>query len=237
MYGNGIVLRRRAWLSNGTVYVGFSTVLFLTGGLKMEKRSFQIELVTEMLGTVAMDPEVYKTYIESKKPESNNSEEEYLTVEKIEEKGWTGFHKDEKGLFIYDYMVRGFLKAAGEVLSGTIKVEKEKKGIVTTEKLKAVKSKIDKYVFVFPRRIYLGQDKPDGVIERPLRAMTMQGPRVSLSRSDYVRAGIKLSFEIHLFPQKEITWDMINMFLGYGEYCGLGQFRNGSYGRFVVCGL
>jgi len=46
-----------------------------------------------MLGTVAKDQEVYKTYIESKKP-AGQTEPEYLTVEKSEEKGWTGFHKD-----------------------------------------------------------------------------------------------------------------------------------------------
>ena len=50
----------------------------------------KIKLLTEMLGTVTKDPEVYKTYIESKKPETQNGEKEYLTVDKIEEKGWTG---------------------------------------------------------------------------------------------------------------------------------------------------
>ena len=75
----------------------------------------KIKLLTEMLGTVTKDPEVYKTYIESKKPETQNDEEEYLTVDKIEEKGQTGFHRDENGLFIYEYMIKGFLKAAGNV--------------------------------------------------------------------------------------------------------------------------
>lgn len=28
----------------------------------------KIRLITEMLGTVAKDPEIYRTYIESKKP-------------------------------------------------------------------------------------------------------------------------------------------------------------------------
>jgi len=73
----------------------------------MENKIFKIELLTEMLGTVTKDPEVYKTYIESKKPEEI-TEEEYLTVEKVEQKGWTGFHKDGAGLFIYDYMIEDF---------------------------------------------------------------------------------------------------------------------------------
>jgi hypothetical protein len=187
----------------------------------METRDYKIRLATEMLGTVAMDPEVYKTYIESKKPENGNGEDEYLTVDKIEEKGWTGFHRDDNGLFIYEYMVKGFLKASGNVLKDVIKI-------------KALRSKIDDYVFIKPRRIYLGQDKPDGVVERPLRAMTMQGPRVTLARSDYIRAGKEIVFSITLLPHKELTFGVINTLMQHGELMGLGQFRNGGYGRFEI---
>ena len=70
----------------------------------MQELKMKIKLLEPMLGTVAKDPDVYRTYIESKKPETE-TEDEYLTVEKIEEKGWTGFHSDENGLFIYNYMV------------------------------------------------------------------------------------------------------------------------------------
>lgn len=187
----------------------------------MEKREYQIELSTEMLGTVTKDPEVYRTYIESKKPESLNGEDEYLTVEKIEEKGWTGFHKDEQGLFIYEYMIKGFLKHAGNTL---------KEGV----KIKALRSKLDDYCFISPRKIYLGQNEPDGFIERPLRAMTAQGPRVTLARSDFINPGKRIGFEITLLPHKEISWEVIDKLLAYGELSGLGQFRNGGYGRFKV---
>ncbi len=186
----------------------------------MEKKIFIIELLTEMLGTVTKDPEVYRTYIESKKPESID-EKEYLTVEKVEEKGWTGFHKDENGLFIFDYLCKGFLKHAGNVLKDSLKI-------------KALRSKIDDYVFISPRRIYLGQDIPDGILERPLRAMTAQGPRVTLARSDYISAGKQLTFEITLLPHKEITWEVIDTLLAYGELQGLGQWRNSGCGKFKV---
>jgi hypothetical protein len=180
----------------------------------------KIKLTTEMLGTVTKDPEVYKTYIESKKPETV-TEDEYLTVEKIEEKGWTGFHQDEGGMFIYEYMIKGFLKAAGNVLKDIIKI-------------KALRSKIDDYVFIKPRKIYLGQLKADGVVERPLRAMTMMGPRVTLARSDYINAGKEIEFEIVLIPHKEIKEETILTLLKHGELMGLGQFRNGGYGRFEI---
>jgi hypothetical protein len=183
----------------------------------------KIKLTTEMLGTVAKDQEVYKTYIESKKP-AGQTEPEYLTVEKSEEKGWTGFHKDENGLFIYEYMIKGFLKAAGNTLKEIVKV-------------KNLRSKIDDFVFIAPRRIYLNQQEPDGVIERPLRAMTMQGPRVTLARSDYVKEGKELDFEIILIPHKEVDQELIETLLEHGRLMGLGQFRNGGYGRFEVLSI
>jgi len=179
----------------------------------------EVTLLEDMLGTVPKDKEVYRTYVESKAPEVNG-EDESLTVEEVEEKGWTGFHSDEKGLFVWDYFIKGFLKHAGNVMKETVK-------------RKNLRSKIDDFVFVFPRRVYLGKIEPDGAFERPLRAMTAQGPRVSLSRSDFVKAGTKFGFEIKLFPvHKEIDEELVKSLLGYGQYMGFGQFRNGGFGRF-----
>jgi hypothetical protein len=191
--------------------------------MKMEEARVRIKFLTELLGTVAKDPEVYKTFIESKKP-GDQKEEEYLTIEKVEEKGWTGFHKDKQGLFLYEYVIKGFLKHAGNVLKDSLKI-------------KALKSKIDDYVFIQPRKIYLAQDEPDGYIERPLRAMTMQGPRVTLARSDYIKPDKEIEFGVILFPHKEIKWSIISDLLKYGEHMGLGQFRNGGYGRFKVVAI
>ena len=187
----------------------------------MEKREYKIKLETEILGTVAMDPEIFKRFIESKKPKEKNDENEAETVEKMELKGWTGFHKDENGLFIYEYMIKGFLKHAGNVQKDILKI-------------KALRAKIDDFVFVEPRRISLGQDKPDGVLERPIRVMIPLGPRVSLVRSDYVEAGKVITFRLKLLPHKEITWKVLDDLLKHGELMGLGQFRNGGYGRFKV---
>jgi len=190
----------------------------------METRKCVIELTTEMLGTVTKDPEVYRTYIESKKPKGKEGDNEYLTVGKIEEKGWTGFHRDDEGLFIYEYMVKGFLKHAGNILKDDLKI-------------KALRSKLDDFLFVSPRRIRLGKSEPDGVVERPLRAMTMQGPRVTLAKSDMLNAGLRIEFELKLLPHKELKWATVERLLEHGELMGLGQFRNGGYGRFKVVSL
>lgn len=183
-------------------------------------KEYTIELTTDLLGTVAKDPDVYKTYIESKKPEGIE-EDESANVEKIETKGWTGFHMDENGIFIYDYMIKGFLKHAANVMKDNLK-------------LKNLRSKIADRVFIAPRKIYMGQHEPDGVFERPLRAMTMQGPRVSLSRSDYINAGKQITFKIKWLENKEINEKLIDTLFEYGELQGLGQFRGGNFGSFRI---
>lgn len=191
--------------------------------MKVQKMKVKLTLLEPQLGTVPKNPEVYAAFIATKAAEQKG-EEEVLTVPKMEEKGWTGFHQDDDGIFIYDYMVRGFLKNAANVLKDQLK-------------LKNARSKIDQLVFVFPRRIHFKRNgksiaKPDGVLERPLRAQTMQGPRVTLARSDYVSAGATLEFDIHVIGnEKEITPHLVESLFDYSEYCGLGQFRNGSYGR------
>lgn len=190
--------------------------------MQLEKRKVKIRLTTEMLGTVPASQSIYAEFIESKKPDELKEELEAETIiEKLEEKGYTIFHSDENGLFIYDYMVKGFLKNAGNIM-------KESVGV------KALKSKLTDFVFIFPRRIYLGKKKADGVFERPLRADTPKGPRTSLSRSDTLAAGTEISFEVAWLPHKEIDEGLIKELFEYGQLQGLGQFRNGSFGRFEV---
>lgn len=185
----------------------------------MEKREIKIELITDLLGTVPKSKEIYTDFIATKNPNGVNSEE-FQTIEEIESKGWTGFHSDENGLFVYDYFIKGFFKNAGNVLKDIVKI-------------KALRSKITDYVFVFPRKIYIKKEV-DGVLERPLRAQTMQGPRVSLAKSDFIKAGNTITFTVGLLPHKEITWDVIDELMEYGELQGLGQNRGGGYGRFSV---
>ena len=193
--------------------------------IEFEKIDVTIRLIEPMLGTVAKDPEVYKRFIESKKPAEVKGDEsstvDQTNTEDLELRGWTGFHKDKEGLFVYDYVVKGFLKNAGNILKDQVNV-------------KALKSKINNQVFVIPRILHLGVDEPHEVLERPLRAQTPQGPRVSLVRSDVVNAGTELSFSIKWIKGNSITENLLKTILSYGECQGLGQWRNGGYGAFEV---
>ena len=190
--------------------------------MQQEKYEVELEFTEPVLGTVPKDKEVYASYIATKAPSPNDGKEEVQTVQEVEEKGWTGFMLDEKGIFIYDYAIRGFLKSAAQALKPQIEV-------------KNYRGHIDQAVFVFPRKIhFLQKGKPvkevAGCIERPLRGMTKHGPRVTLARSDYLKAGVRIKFELVVLPG-HVTEKNLREWFGYAELSGFGQFRNGSYGR------
>lgn len=197
--------------------------------MKVETMKVTLTMTEPILGAVPKDPEVYRTYIASKAPPEVNADGEVATVpiEEVEQKGWTGFHQDAKGLFLYDYAIKGFLKASAIALSGQTDIKNSR-------------SKVDTLVFIFPRRVHILKDgkpvkAPDRVVERPLRAQTAQGPRVALARSDCVEAGCQLKFEVHVVGnKKDISLRLVKELFEFAKYEGLGQFRSGSYGRAVA---
>lgn len=180
-----------------------------------------INLIEPLLGTIPKREDVYTEFIATKAPQPVADEQPDLSgIDTDDEgKGWTGFYVNAQGEpILKDYQIKGFLKEAGNVLKNIAEI-------------KAMRSKIDTQMFVFPRDISLG--KVAGVIERPLRAMTMQGPRVTVVRSDYVDVGTEFSIEIHVLNKSEITEEKLAILLDYGQYYGIGQWRNGGYGRFI----
>lgn len=209
--------------------------------MEIMKWDVELTLTEPLLGTMPLKKEIFSNFIESKKaervlpPGETAASVELETLPVDEELGVTSFHKNEKGVILYDYVIKGFMKNAANTMKDSL-------GVL------ALKSKINDFVFVFPRMInILAEDgsvvaKPDGTLERPLRAMTAQGPRVALAKSDLVNAGRKLTFELALIPGHPFTTKkkgsdpetILKTCLEYGRFMGLGQWRNGSYGRFEV---
>ena len=76
----------------------------------------RITFIEELLGSAPLNQSVYSPYIASKAPATANGAAvaaEALTIVNADEKGRTGFHRDEDGSpFLYDYVVRGFMKEA-----------------------------------------------------------------------------------------------------------------------------
>jgi len=190
----------------------------------MKKYLVKLTLTEPMLGTVPKDKEVYASYIAGKAALSDEQlAEELATVEQVEEKGWTGFHAVEGDPIIYDYVIKGFFKDACSML--------RRVSDTASGKLRAHKKIVDGLVFVSPRQIPLVLNGGEmGVLERPLRAQTPQGERVTLARSDYVPEGTFLEFTVEVLGGVSET--VLREWLDYGRYRGLGQWRNASYGRF-----
>ena len=101
------------------------------------------------------------------------------------------------------------------------------------EGIKNLRNKVLNNVYVWPRRIYL-QEEPNGVLERPLMAMTRLGPRVSLAKSDYVNEGLSFEVEIEILENPDINEETIDTLMQFGRYKGLGQWRNASWGSFIA---
>lgn len=97
-----------------------------------------------------------------------------------------------------------------------------------------MRSKVDNLVFVEPRRILLNLEHPESeteYLERPLRAETAQGPRVALARSEMLPAGTWFECELKVLGEV-VSEDLLRDLLGYGNFKGMGQWRNGGFGRF-----
>lgn len=146
------------------------------------------------------------------------------SLPEIIEKATTGFYRLENGEPCFkSYQIKGAIKEAGDVLNGV-------------GGFKAMRSKLDNLVFVSPCDIPIKTDSPVVMLERPLKGMTMQGPRVSLARSEEIAAGASCEFEIEILdsPKCSLTEDILRTLLDYATKKGIGQWRNsGIHGQFT----
>lgn len=201
--------------------------------IEMEKRTYRLHGTTKILGAQAANPKVHSEFIAVKAAKLAKGEEQtaMLPEENLETKGLTVFLRDDGVLCLADYVIKGFLKEALGVIKSQVKI-----GSPAT--------KVDNFVFVEPDYIHFTRGgKPvtdaDEIFERPLRAMTMQGPRVSVSASEIIRPDWEIEFTLALIANEKtaksvaLTWNVIEEALNYGSYKGLGQWRNGQNGRFT----
>lgn len=190
------------------------------------KLKIKITLTEEMLGTKPANKDVFSDFIASKCPDGDARKEELDTAEHREEAGTTVFHRDADGCpMIWDYQILGFCKDACKALRQVPDT--------ASSKLTAFKTKIDGLLFVTPRKIRLNLPEGGeiGICERPLRAETAQGPRVSLARSETVPAGTWFEVEFALLNSAMLS-KPLHEWLEYGALRGLGQWRNSGKGRF-----
>lgn len=178
-----------------------------------------------VLGTWPANPDVARDFIASKSPDAATIEDEIaaLGADAVADKGKTVFPTHDGCPVLYDYQIKGFFKDACGMLS-RVKTTK-------SSGIKAYKKIIDGLIFVSPRYIPISLSGEMGECQRPLRAQTAQGERVSLANSDEVPAGSSIIFDIEcLNPAHE---EIVLEWLDYGRLRGIGQWRNSGKGRFT----
>lgn len=205
--------------------------------LTYETIKFSAVLIEPLLGTVPKDKELFTNFIAEKM--GNFQGTKLKTMEDFEEeletvpegRGETGFHKDDDGVFIYNYMMLGNLKTNIKMLidNGAIK------------KITNYKKACDLYIEIFPRRIRFHRDsvlikEAEGSLERSLRAVTPRGPRTFLTKSEMILEGARFSFQVKILKNVNgLTPEAVIEAVKIAKIHGMGQWRgSGKYGKYRI---
>lgn len=202
----------------------------------MKTLKVKVTFVEPVLGTWPSNQNIAREFIASKAPDASTIEDEVaaLGADAVADKGMTVFPRNEEGQpILYDYQVKGFFKDSCGMLSriGGKTETGKKKAVNESGKLTAYKKVIDGLIFVEPRMIPINMAGEMTECQRPLRAQTAQGERVSLANSEEIPAGSWCEFDIILMD--EAHEKVVIEWLYYGRMRGIGQWRNSGKGRFI----
>lgn len=203
----------------------------------MKTMKVKLTFLEPVLGSSPNDEDIYTRFIGDKSPDAPSLEEEIKALGEegadiVAERGTTVFPRDDDGTPIFwNYQIEGFFKGTAGFLRtvpGTL-----------SSKVKAYKKNIDGRIFVegeitesnkTGRKIRIKDAFPMDLFQRPLRASTPQGERVSLACSERIPAGASCVFSITCYIDEDM--EMVKEWLNFGRRNGLGQFRNSGMGRF-----
>lgn len=145
-----------------------------------------------------------------------------IEVEK-EEKAWTGFKRDDKGLYIEARQIEAMLKECATTLGLTVKI-------------KGFRQHLQHGTFVQPPRLHLGKTEPDGYEELVGHVSGPRGKRAILKRHDYVERPT-LEFEVWSVDNGKMKEEHLRKLFALGQENGLGCSRSQGYGKFDVLEL
>lgn len=197
----------------------------------IEKAYYRLEVhfETPLLGAQS-SADVMTKYVHAKRGiEASESELEMLPDDELNLKT-SVFHRSADGEpVLMSHQLKGYFKEAAGVLNG-------KAGGKT--KVKNLKSKVRSLVFVVDQVIALQPPEQDtklsmlvDTLERPIRRDTMYGPKASLTRSEMLPAGTWFRCALEVYPG-EVDEEVLRDLLDYGWNAGMGQWRDGGFGRF-----
>lgn len=209
-----------------------------------------LQFENKILGGIPKNPDVIEEWIRSKAGVTDEEEIRQMMLKTLVELGadvsaqstyeelveasnnlaaskqTNGFKVSSGFLVIEDRQVKALIRECTNILYAGERWGKTYKG---------PKSYVNERVFFSPQFISLGVTEPDGVELQIIHAQTPQGPRHSLSYSEYVYQPT-ISFEMkvlrdELKPQEWAElWEL-------AQLEGLGASRSQSYGRFQLVTL
>jgi hypothetical protein len=192
----------------------------------MNQLKVRVTFTEELLGTANSSKEIHSEFIASNAPDAPSREEEIeaIGVDGVERKEMTVFPRNSDGQpIMWDYQIKGFFKDTCGTLRKVTGTE--------SNKIKAYKKEIDGLIFPKPRMIPINFDGEMGTCQRPLRASTAQGERIALANSETIPAGATIEFTVECLLDSHLK--AIIEWLDYGQYKGMGQWRNSGKGRFT----
>ena len=211
--------------------------------MRSEKIRVRCTFIDSILGGEPNNAQLHEDYIQSKIPEDmydpdelkRIKEEELTALMEGDEKGKTVFYRNEDGVpCLKNNHIKGFFKSA----CGALRSDKT----TLSSKITSYKKEIDTKVFVFAdmtdrssRMIPIQNYGEIGSCQRPLRAQTMHGERVAIADSEEIEAGAYIEFDVITLinDKKPLGNQIVEEWLQFGEFNGLGQWRNSGHGAFT----
>lgn len=193
------------------------------------------KFIEPVLGSNPGSAQVATDYVSKLAPDAKSRKEEVELYgeEDVEDTLTTKFYQEEidghKHYYLLTYQVEGFMKAAAEAL--------KRAGLT---RVTAFKKTLNQLVFVsgtnsvkpIERKIEIHRPAKTAVKtnQRSLKASTPKGDRTALASSEEIAKGA--TFEMWVFVLDKQVTDFILSLIEYGEFSGIGQWRNAGYGRF-----
>jgi hypothetical protein len=202
--------------------------------------------LNDLAGGVPASPHMIEGWINATNKKASEAERAKLRDATLAElpdvadekaaRSWCRFKSDSKGPYIEGRCIKAALKEAGNVIKSTVRVSDRKGG---TKPMTALKSKIAECVFIEEHVIHLCHhdgslmpvDLPQS--ERPVHAMTAQGPRTSIKRTD-IATDVRIEFTVAVLKAGPVTEEALYACLAYVEKGGIGSDRSQGRGTGEV---
>ena len=216
----------------------------------MKKYKVKLDFIRDLLGSAPASEDIRTEYILKKMLTGRTGMSADIAMEKIKgeienlkkdpeyqkciaeigNKALTVFYRNSEGKpSIADIQIRGFIKAAFAFVGKENKLLTKKKDGEAYSGDEYYKKWIGDRI-MFPKQ-YMPVTGVIDILERPLQCQTMQGPRVSITSSERIKAPVTI--EVTLVTTDEVEEKTLNLIFDRGLFKGISQWANAQYGTFT----